>query len=89
MQVVTRNVVIDGEHYVLVKGEHDGKPYYGTIRRDFITNVRLNHALTGWEMAVAETPALALKARQGRIKLERYIAEGHTKAEIIRFIAEN
>lgn len=95
MRVVVKRVVIENEEFVLIKGNSENGVYYGTIPySELDKNGNLKRQLNGYDMAIVfETVAhvesamyKAIKERQRRIPLDRFIAEGHTKEEIIQFI---
>lgn len=79
----------------MIKGNSENGVYYGTIPySELDENGKLKRQLNGYDMAIVfETSAhvesamyKAIKERQRRIPLDRFIAEGHTKEEIIQFI---
>ncbi len=95
MTVITKKVVIENEEFVLIKDNSANGVYYGTIPySELDENGKLKRQLNGYDMAIVfETAAhvesamyKAIKERQRRIPLDRFIAEGHTKEEIIQFI---
>ncbi len=97
MTVITKKVVIENEEFVLIKDNSANGVYYGTIPySELDENGKLKRRLNGYDMAIVflndsvernESPLVsAIKERQRRIPLDRFIAEGHTKEEIIHFI---
>ncbi len=97
MTVITKKVVIENEEFVLIKDNSANGVYYGTIPySELDENGKLKRQLNGYDMAIVllsdsvernESPLVsAIKERQRRIPLDRFIAEGHTKEEIIQFI---
>jgi hypothetical protein len=97
MTVITKKVVIENEEFVLIKDNSANGVYYGTIPySELDENGKLKRQLNGYDMAIVllsdsvernESPLVsAIKERQRRIPLDRFITEGHTKEEIIQFI---
>ena len=97
MKVIVKKVVIENEEFVLIKDNSANGVYYGTIPySELDENGKLKRQLNGYDMAIVllsdsvernESPLVsAIKERQRRIPLDRFITEGHTKEEIIQFI---
>jgi hypothetical protein len=88
MKVLTKVVIIENEEFALITDEYEGKKYYGTIPySETDENGRLKRVLNGFDMCISfESIEDALEERTNRIKLERFRAEGHTKAEEMMFV---
>ncbi len=97
MKVVVKRVLIENEEFVLVKDDSSNGVYYGTISYgELDDNGKLKRQLNGYDMAIvflndcverSESPIVgAIKERERRIPLDRFVAEGHSKEEIVRFI---
>ncbi len=97
MKVVVKRVVIENEEFALIKDTCERGVYYGTIPySELDENGKLQRRLNGYDMAIVfldmcvirnESPlCAAIKERERRIPLDRYIAEGHSEQEIIQFI---
>ena len=95
MKVIVKRVVIENEEFVLIRDNSEHGLYYGTIPySELDENGKLKRQLNGYDMAIVfETAAhvesamyKAIKERQRRIPLDRFIAEGHTQEEIMQFI---
>ncbi len=88
MKVLTKVVMIEDEEFALITDKHEGCTYYGTIPySETDENGRLKRALNGFDMCVSFVSiADALKERTNRIKVQRYEAAGHTKAEVMMFV---
>lgn len=97
MKVVVKKVVIENEEFVLIKDNSANGTYYGTIPYcELDEKGKLKRTLNGYDMAIVlldkcvesgESPlCAAIEERKRRIPLDRFIAEGHTQQEILRFI---
>ena len=88
MKVLTKYVVIGNQEFVLIKDEHEGQTYYGTIPySDIDSKGCLARKLNGFDMCISfESVAEAIDLRQNRIIIQRY-SENHTEDEVMVFIA--
>ena len=88
MKVITKPVNIEGQEFALIKGEYNDETYYGTIPYSEIDeNGMLKRELNGHAMCISlASIGDAIKQRTNRIAVEKYKAEGHTKAEVMMFI---
>lgn len=88
MKVLTKVVSIEGQEFVLVSDERNDTTYYGTIPySELDENGMLKRELNGHEMCISlESVGAALENRTKRIMVDKYEAEGHTKAEVLMFI---
>ena len=73
MTVITQNVNIENEDFVLIKDTQGGKTFYGTIPYTEIENGRMKRALNGLQMSIADTIGEAIARRTRDIKLQRLI----------------
>lgn len=90
MKVLTKNVNLMGEEFVLISDKTaDGKTYFATIPySELDSEGRMKRALNGFEMCLSfNTVAEALENRTNQIKVDRFKAEGFSKAEVMMFIA--
>ena len=89
MKVLTKHVNIENEEFALITDKYEGRTYYGTIPYSEVDeNGRLKRQLNGFDMCISFLNiADALKERTNRIKTVRYEAEGHSKAEVLMFVA--
>ena len=90
MKVVTKYVNIENEEFVLIKDNApDGRAFYGTIPySELDENGRMKRGMNGFEMCISFlNVADAIRNRTNDIKAERYKAKGHTKAEVMMFVA--
>ena len=89
MKVITRCVVIEGQEFVLIKDEQNGRKYWGTIPYSVLDeNGRMTRAMNGLEMKVSFLSAQdAYNQRRDDIILSRliakYEADGTTKEDAI------
>jgi hypothetical protein len=88
MKVITKRVTIEDQEFALVKGEYNGKTYCGTIPySETDENGKLKRELNGHDMCISFMGiGDAILQRKNRIAVEKYEAEGHTKAEVMMFI---
>lgn len=88
MKVLTKYVVIGNQEFVLIKDEHRGHTYYGTIPYSEIDEKGcMKRELNGHEMCITFNGVSdAIVQRENRIKVDRY-RENHSKAEVYMFIA--
>lgn len=87
MQVVVKNVLIEGQSFVLVYDEQIGKGFYGTIpRSELDENGALKRRLNGFDMCIGYSIGQALANRQSQIALREFVKEGHTEQEIFAYI---
>ena len=88
MKVITKHVIIDNNDYALISDNHEGRTYYGTIPYTEVDeNGLLKKELNGHDMCISFVSiADAIEERKNRIKIEKYEAEGHTKAEVMMYV---
>ena len=81
MKVLTNNVLIEGEEFVLITDEFKGMKYYGTIPYSEVEKGRLKRKLNGLDMCVSFYGiGEAIEARRETIRFKN---EGiHTEAEL-------
>lgn len=91
MTVITQNVNIENEDFVLIKDTQGGKTFYGTIPYTELENGRLKRALNGFQMSIAETIGEAIIRRTKDIKvqhlIDKEIAKGFDKMTALMNVA--
>jgi len=90
MKVLTKYVNLMGEEFVLISDKtEDDKTFFGTIPySELDSDGSMKRALNGFEMCISfNTVAEALENRNNQIKVDRFKAEGFSKAEVMMFIA--
>lgn len=89
MKVITKLVELENEKFVLIKDEQNGRKFYGTIPYSELDERGcLKRPLNGFEMCVSFLNiADAIEQRNKQILVDRYKAKGHTKAEVMMFVA--
>ena len=75
MKVLTKSVVFEGQEFVLIKSEHEGRTYYGTIPcTELDDHGCLKRVLTGVDMRISwENPAEALENRRRDVVMGRLL----------------
>lgn len=87
MKVLTKNVLIEGEEFVLITDEHEGRNYYGTIPYSELNNEgKMKRPLNGFEMCISfKGIPQAIERREKHILIERFKKEGHTEEELLNY----
>ena len=87
MKVLTKNVLIEDEEFVLITDEFKGRKYYGTIPYSEVENGRLKRRLNGFDMCICfESIGEAIEDRRKDILFKKFKNEGkHTEAELIEY----
>lgn len=97
MKVVTKCVNIMGEDFLLFRDNApDGREYVGTIPyTDIDSDGRMKRKLNGFHMciefvndynSIGEAITEAIKLREFSVKVDRYRNEGHTDAEVDKYV---
>lgn len=75
MKVLTKCVVFEGQEFVLIQNEHEGRRYWGTIPRvELDSDGRLKRELNGAHMRISwESPADALNNRRIDVAMSRLL----------------
>lgn len=89
MKVLTKYVNLMGEEFVLISDSSEGKTFFGTIPySELDSEGRMKRTLNGFEMCISfNSVAEALENRNNQIKVDRFKAEGFSKAEVLMFVA--
>jgi len=87
MKVLTKNVLIEDEEFVLITDEHEGRKFYGTIPYSELENGKIKRELNGFELCIDWVNTTnALENRRKDILFKRFKNEGkHTEAELIEY----
>lgn len=77
MKVLTRNVVIENQEYVLISDKSNGKTWFGTIPyAELDSNGRMKRELNGLQMRISfESAADALMIRHADILTDKLLPE--------------
>lgn len=75
MKVLTKCVVFEGQEFALIKSEHEGKPFWGTIPyTELDSRGCMKRTLNGAEMRISfENAAEALENRRRDVVMSRLL----------------
>lgn len=75
MNVLSRNVIFEGQAFALIKGQHDGRTFYGTIPyTELDESGRMKRELNGIQMRISwESAADALNNRRIDVAMSRIL----------------
>lgn len=91
MKVLTKVVILENEKFVLIRDTEKGETFFGTIPYSELDEKgRLKRELNGFDMCISWlNPGDALQLRINRLKVDKYESEGHSKAEVMMFVASD
>lgn len=89
MKVLTKLVEMDNRKFVLIEDDQNGIHFYGTIPYTELNEKGgMKRALNGFEMCISvNSIGEALENRNKQNKVDDFKAAGHSKAEVLMFVA--